>query len=49
MRFEFRYFMSVYTSFSLKAVARLLEKYKLHLVYMQVAVNQRETGYISVV
>jgi len=41
--------MSVYTSVSLKAVARQLEKCKLHLVYMQVAVNQREIGNISVV
>jgi hypothetical protein len=49
MRFEFRYFMSVYTSVSLKAVSRQLEKYKLHLVYVQVAVYQREIGNISVV
>jgi len=41
--------MSVYTSVSLKAVARQLEKYKLHWVYMQLAVNQREIGNISVV
>ena len=49
MRFEFRYFMSVYTSVSLKAAARQLEKCKLHLVFVQVAVNLREFGNISVV
>jgi len=49
MRFEFRYFMSVYTSVSLKEVARQLEKHKLHLLYMHVTVNQREIGNISVV